>query len=101
MGLPYADTQCGFKAFRREAALKIIRYQKIDRWGFDPEMLFLARKMGLQVREVPVSWAHDQRSKLSYIKTGFACSRRWRGSAGIRSLAPTARDAQAVRAMGK
>lgn len=71
MGLPYADTQCGFKAFRREAALKIIRYQKIDRWGFDPEMLFLARKMGLQVREVPVSWAHDQRSKLSYIKDGL------------------------------
>lgn len=71
MGLNYADTQCGFKAFRRDAALRIARLERIERWGFDPEMLFLAGKMGYKVREVPVTWAHDQRSRLSYLKDGL------------------------------
>jgi hypothetical protein len=71
MGLHYADTQCGFKAFRRDAALRIARLQRIERWGFDPEMLFLAGKMGYSVREVPVTWAHDERSRLSYLKDGM------------------------------
>jgi glycosyltransferase involved in cell wall biosynthesis len=70
MGLHYADTQCGFKAFRRDAALRIARLQRIERWGFDPEMLFLAGKIGYTVREVPVTWAHDERSRLSYLKDG-------------------------------
>ena len=46
MGLPFKDTQCGFKAFRREAAQVIFRLQRIERWGFDPEILFIARKLG-------------------------------------------------------
>jgi glycosyltransferase involved in cell wall biosynthesis len=71
MGLPYKDTQCGFKAFRREAAQVIFRLQRIERWGFDPEILFIARKLGYKVREVPVSWGHDERSRVSYLKDGM------------------------------
>ncbi len=71
MRLPYADTQCGFKAFRREVARDIFRRQKIERWGFDPEILFLARKRGYMVVEVAVSWAHDERSKISYLRDGI------------------------------
>ncbi len=71
MGLPFADTQCGFKAFRREAAYTVFQLQRIERWGFDPEILFIALKRGYSVREVPVTWGHDERSRLSYIKDGI------------------------------
>ena len=71
MGLPYKDTQCGFKAFRREAAQVIFRLQTIERWGFDPEILFIARKLKYVIREVPVTWGHDERSRLSYVKDGM------------------------------
>jgi glycosyltransferase involved in cell wall biosynthesis len=71
MGLPYKDTQCGFKAFRREAAQTIFRLQTIERWGFDPEILFIARKLKYKVVEVPVTWGHDQRSRLSYLRDGL------------------------------
>ena len=71
MGLPFADTQCGFKAFRREAAYTVFQLQRIERWGFDPELLFIALKRGYTVREVPVTWGHDYRSQLSYLKDGI------------------------------
>jgi len=71
MGLPFKDTQCGFKAFRREAAQVIFRLQRIERWGFDPEILFIARKLGYDIREVPVTWGHDERSRMSYLKDGM------------------------------
>jgi dolichyl-phosphate beta-glucosyltransferase len=71
MGLPYADTQCGFKAFTRAAAQTIFQLQTIERWGFDPEILFIARKRGYEVVEVPVSWAHDERTRISYLKDGL------------------------------
>lgn len=71
MGLPFADTQCGFKAFTREAAQAIFPRQTITRWGFDPEILFIAIKHGYRVAEVPVSWAHDERSRVSYLKDGL------------------------------
>ena len=70
MGLPYADTQCGFKAFTRAAAQTVFQLQTIERWGFDPEILFIARKRGYRVDEVAVSWAHDERTRISYIKDG-------------------------------
>ncbi len=70
MGLPYADTQCGFKAFTRAAAQTVFQLQTIERWGFDPEILFIARKRGYRIDEVPVSWAHDERTRISYIKDG-------------------------------
>ena len=71
MGLPFADTQCGFKAFRRPVAQTIFQLQRIERWGFDPELLFIALKRGYKIREVPVTWGHDERSRLSYLKDGL------------------------------
>src|SRR5271168_4612730 len=71
MGLPFKDTQCGFKAFKRPAAQIIFRLQRIERWGFDPEILFIARKLGYTIREVPVTWGHDERSRMSYLKDGL------------------------------
>jgi glycosyltransferase involved in cell wall biosynthesis len=71
MGLPYKDTQCGFKAFKRSAAQIIFRLQTIERWGFDPEILFIARKLKYVIREVPVTWGHDERSRMSYLKDGM------------------------------
>ena len=70
LGLKYTDTQCGLKAFRREAARKIFAKQKIERWGFDPELLVLADRFGFKVKEVPVSWAHDERSRMNYFRDG-------------------------------
>ena len=70
MGLPFADTQCGFKAFTHAAAQALFQLQTIERWGFDPEILFIARKRGYRVAEVPVSWAHDERTQISYLTDG-------------------------------
>jgi glycosyltransferase involved in cell wall biosynthesis len=71
MGLHFADTQCGFKAFTRAAAQTVCQLQTIDRWGFDPEILFIALKRGYRIDEVPVSWAHDERTRISYLKDGM------------------------------
>jgi dolichyl-phosphate beta-glucosyltransferase len=71
MGLPFADTQCGFKAFRRPAAQTVFQLQRIERWGFDPELLFIGLKRGYTIREVPVTWGHDERSRISYLKDGW------------------------------
>jgi dolichyl-phosphate beta-glucosyltransferase len=59
LGLKFKDTQCGFKAFTRRAAQTILPLQHIERWGFDPEILFLARKFGFRVEEVAVLWGHS------------------------------------------
>lgn len=71
LGLRFKDTQCGFKAFTAHAAQILFPRQKIERWGFDPELLFLARKFRLPVQEIAVEWAHDDRSKISYLKDGL------------------------------
>jgi len=71
MGLHFADTQCGFKAFTRNAAQTVFQLQTIERWGFDPEILFIALKRGYRIVEVPVSWAHDARTRMSYLRDGL------------------------------
>jgi glycosyltransferase involved in cell wall biosynthesis len=71
LGLRFKDTQCGLKAFTPRAAQAIFPRQQIERWGFDPEILFLANKAGMTIAEVPVEWAHDERSKINPIKDGF------------------------------
>jgi dolichyl-phosphate beta-glucosyltransferase len=71
LGLKYRDTQCGFKAFSRAAAHTVFSRQRVERWGFDPELLFLANKFKLRTVEVPVEWAHDHRSKISPIRDGL------------------------------
>ena len=67
-GLPFKDTQCGFKAFVRERCLIVFDQQRIERFGFDPEILFLARRHGLRTAEVPVRWAHDPATKVHMIR---------------------------------
>jgi dolichyl-phosphate beta-glucosyltransferase len=71
LGLYFKDTQCGFKAFRREAAARIFPLQKIERWGFDPEILFLAQRMGMKIEEVPVEWAHAEGTRLHPFRDGL------------------------------
>jgi dolichyl-phosphate beta-glucosyltransferase len=71
LGLKQKDTQCGFKAFTRQAALSVFPPQRIERWGFDPEILFLADKFKLKTVEIPVEWANDDRSKINPLTDGF------------------------------
>ena len=70
LGLPYKDTQCGFKACTRQAAEVMFTRQQIEGWGFDPELLFIARRFGLRMTEVAVEWANDDRSKINPIVDG-------------------------------
>jgi dolichyl-phosphate beta-glucosyltransferase len=70
LGLRFKDTQCGFKAFTDRAAKAIFPLQKIERWGFDPELLYLARKLGFKVAEVPVQWAHREGTRISPLRDG-------------------------------
>jgi glycosyltransferase involved in cell wall biosynthesis len=71
LGLRFKDTQCGFKVFRREAAQHIFPLQRIERWGFDPEILYIARRMGFEVAEVPVLWAHSEGTRLHPFRDGM------------------------------
>jgi dolichyl-phosphate beta-glucosyltransferase len=65
LGLNFKDTQCGFKAFTRRAAQTILPLQRIERWGFEPEILFLARKFGFRVEEVAVRWGHSGGTRIN------------------------------------
>ena len=66
--LPFVDTQCGFKAFRREPCKIIFEQQTIERFGFDPELLYLARHHGLRSIEIPVVWGHSDATKVSMMR---------------------------------
>ena len=66
--LPFVDTQCGFKAFQREPCKIIFEQQRIERFGFDPELLYLARHHGLRATEIPVRWAHSPGTKVSMFR---------------------------------
>lgn len=66
--LPFVDTQCGFKAFRREPCKIIFEQQRIERFGFDPELLYLARHHGLHTTEIPVRWAHSPATKVNMMR---------------------------------
>jgi dolichyl-phosphate beta-glucosyltransferase len=67
----FSDTQCGFKLFRSEAATRIFRLSKIDGFAFDVEVLFIAKKMGYKIKEVPVRWIDSPRSKVSALRDPF------------------------------
>ncbi|HEV8587368.1 MAG TPA: dolichyl-phosphate beta-glucosyltransferase [Pyrinomonadaceae bacterium] len=70
-GLPYWDTQCGFKAFRMSVCRPLIEAAQIDRFGFDVELIYLAHLAGLRLREVPVRWSHNADSKVSVARDSF------------------------------
>jgi len=71
LGLQFKDTQCGFKAFTQRSAQAIFPLQKIERWGFDPELLYLANKFGFTVREVPVAWSHREGTRIHPLRDGI------------------------------
>jgi glycosyltransferase involved in cell wall biosynthesis len=66
--LPFVDTQCGFKAFRRERCQILFEQQRIERFGFDPELLYLARHHGLRTVEIPVRWGHSPATKVNMLR---------------------------------
>jgi dolichyl-phosphate beta-glucosyltransferase len=66
-GLPFWDTQCGFKAFRLDVCRPIIEAVRIDGFAFDVELLYLAQRAGLRIREIPVRWNHAEGSKVRFI----------------------------------
>jgi glycosyltransferase involved in cell wall biosynthesis len=67
-GLPFHDTQCGFKAYRREAARRIASLQRLEGWAFDIEQLRLARLMGMRVKELPVRWINSSASRVRFLR---------------------------------
>lgn len=67
-GLPFWDTQCGFKAFRLSVCRPLIEAATIDRFGFDVELLYVAYKSGLRLQETPVRWDHNDGSKVSVMR---------------------------------
>jgi len=94
LGLNFQDTQCGFKAFTRDAAQKLFPLQRIERWGFDPELLYLARKRGLTVTEVPVTWSHREGTRINPVLDGIRMLGeifviRWNALSGKYPVCPT------------
>ncbi|MBV9437884.1 MAG: glycosyltransferase family 2 protein [Acidobacteria bacterium] len=71
LGLRYEDTQCGFKLLRRKAARMIFARQRIERWGFDPEVLMLADRLCFVVKEIGVEAVHDDGSRLNIVSDSF------------------------------
>jgi glycosyltransferase involved in cell wall biosynthesis len=70
LGLKLSDTQCGFKLFKRDRTQAVFEKQTTRGFGFDPEILFIAAKRGLKIREVPVRWSHSEGSKVSFLRDG-------------------------------
>jgi len=66
------DTQCGFKLFSARAAQVLFPLQQLDGFGFDVEILFLARRAGLVIREIPITWVYRQESKVNVMSGGRA-----------------------------
>ena len=69
-GLPFWDTQCGFKAFRLDICRPILEAARIDGFAFDVELLVLAQRAGLRIREIPVHWNHAEGSKVRFLHDG-------------------------------
>jgi glycosyltransferase involved in cell wall biosynthesis len=69
--LPFWDTQCGFKAFRMSVCRPFVESATVDRFGFDVELIYLAYRAGLRLREIPVRWDHNEGSKISLFGDSF------------------------------
>ena len=83
----FHDTQCGFKCFSAAAADALFPLQRTTGWGFDVELLFLAKKQGMRVLEIPIDWRHDSDSRLNPASAGLNMLRdvlavRWRSMLG-------------------
>ncbi len=69
------DTQCGFKAFRREVAREILFRQRLDGFTFDVEVLLLAERLGCKIADLPVEWRNSADSRVRLVRDGFAMLR--------------------------
>jgi dolichyl-phosphate beta-glucosyltransferase len=67
-GLPFWDTQCGFKAFRFDVCRPVLEAARLDGFAFDVELLYFAQHAGLRIREIPVRWNHAEGSKVSFFR---------------------------------
>jgi dolichyl-phosphate beta-glucosyltransferase len=67
----FPDTQCGFKVFRRSVAQDLFSSQTIRGWGFDVEILVIARQRGYTVASTPINWTHDADSRVRPIRDGL------------------------------
>ena len=91
------DTQCGFKFFHRDAALRLFAAQRIDGYMFDVEILALAERFGYGVREVPIRWRDDADSRLELVRGNLRnmrdiCRVRWQTKAAVKNAgAPAAK----------
>jgi glycosyltransferase involved in cell wall biosynthesis len=74
-GMPFWDTQCGFKAFRLDICRSILEQARIQGFAFDVELLFLAHRAGLRLREIPVRWNHAEGSKVRVVHDSLAMLR--------------------------
>ncbi len=91
VGLPFKDTQCGFKMFRRQPMLPVLELMQIDRFAFDVELIALALALGLRATDVPVVWTNSPDSTVSLMSGAQAYTELW----GIRRRAKRLRDEQA------
>jgi glycosyltransferase involved in cell wall biosynthesis len=92
-GLPFWDTQCGCKAFRMEVCRALIEEAHLDGFAFDVELLLLAQRAGLRLREIPVHWNHHEGSKVDFMRDSM---RMLREVTALRSRGPSASPALPV-----
>ena len=71
--LRVADITCGFKCYKRASVQKIFPRQKLNNWSFDAEDIFVARKHGIKIKEIPIRWMHISGSKVNVLKNIFVC----------------------------
>ncbi len=81
------DTQCGFKGFREEAVGPLFSHQGMEGWGVDVELLYLARRLGYRIVEVPVRWTYGRHSRIRLLRDPWRMFRdlwrvRWRAWLG-------------------
>ena len=101
-GLRIHDTQCGFKLFRRETTRRAFELQRVERFGFDPEILFLIQRLGGKVVEVPVRWNHNPATKVHYLRDSLHMTLdlvvlRWRALKGQYEKAVGRSDDRVIR----
>ena len=65
------DTQCGFKLFKREAAKEIFKRQTLNGFSFDVETIYIARKMGYRIKEIPIRWFNDKETKVKFVRSSL------------------------------
>ena len=66
--IPFKDTQCGFKCFKKDTAEKLFNLQQIKGFSFDVEILYLANKFGIKTTEMPIAWEHKNQSQINSIR---------------------------------